>query len=39
MDHSFELYTMATGLSQDTDELRHDYCVGIDYCTPPEIGG
>ena len=31
MDHSFELYTVATRLSQGTDGLRHDYCAGIDF--------
>ena len=37
MDHMFELYIVATGLSRGTDRLRYDYCVGIDYCTLPDI--
>ena len=39
IDHDFEQYTVATGLSRGTDGLRHDHCAGINYCTLPDIGG
>ena len=37
MDHDFEQYTVATGLSHGIDGLRHDYYASIDYCTLPDI--
>ena len=39
MDHGFEQYTVAIGLSRGTDGIWHDYCIGNDYYTLPDIGG
>ena len=39
MDHDFEQYIVAIGLSRGTNGLRHDYCARIDYCTLPDIRG